>query len=119
MLNKKSGRIINMTSNLAVRGLWNSVVPCASEGAIHQLTSSLALEWGRDGIRVNGIGAGWLNTEQESDQSEPGLLERYLPSKRKGHPNDLTQMLVYLSSDSCDFVNGQTIFIDGGALAHA
>ncbi|HAT21466.1 MAG TPA: gluconate 5-dehydrogenase, partial [Dehalococcoidia bacterium] len=42
-----------------------------------------------------------------------------IPSRRKGHPNELTQMLVYLSSDSCGFVNGQTIFIDGGALAHA
>ena len=60
MLKNKRGRIINMTSDLAVRGLWNSVVPCASEGAIHQLTSSLALEWGRDGIRVNGIGQGGL-----------------------------------------------------------
>jgi len=119
MLKNKRGRIINMTSDLAVRGLWNSVVPCASEGAIHQLTSSLALEWGRDGIRVNGIGAGWLSTKQETDPSEPDLLERYLPLKRKGHPNNLTQMLVYLSSDSCDFVTGQTIFIDGGALAHA
>ena len=119
MLKNKKGHIVNMTSDLAVRGLWNSVIPCASEGAIHQLTSSLALEWGRDGIRVNGIGAGWLTTQNKSDAAEPDLLDRYLPSKRKGHPNDLTQMLVYLSSDSCDFVNGQTIFIDGGALAHA
>jgi NAD(P)-dependent dehydrogenase (short-subunit alcohol dehydrogenase family) len=119
MLKNKRGRIVNMTSDLAVRGLWNSVVPCASEGAIHQLTSSLALEWGRDGIRVNGIGAGWLSTKEKSDPSEPDLLERYIPSRRKGHPNELTQMLVYLSSDSCGFVNGQTIFIDGGALAHA
>ena len=119
MLKNKKGHIVNMTSDLAVRGLWNSVIPCASEGAIHQLTSSLALEWGRDGIRVNGIGAAWLTTQEKSDDTEPDLLDRYLPSKRRGHPNDLTQMLVYLSSDSCDFVNGQTIFIDGGALAHA
>lgn len=119
MLKNKKGRIINITSDLAVRGLWNSVVTCSSEGAIHQMTSSLALEWGRDGIRVNGIGAGWLSTKQNPEDKEPDLLERYLPSKRRGHPNDLTQILVYLSSDSCDFVNGQTIFIDGGALAHA
>ncbi len=89
------------------------------EGPIHQLSSSLALEWGRDGIRVNGIGAGWLNTKHKSAPSEPDLLERYIPLKRKGYPNELTQMLVYFSSDSCDFVNGQTIFIDGAALAHA
>ena len=44
---------------------------------------------------------------------------RYIPSRRKGHPNDLASLLVYLASDACDFVTGQTIFIDGGVLAHA
>ena len=119
MLKNQKGHIINITSDLSVRGLWNSVVACSSEGAIHQLTSSLALEWGRDGIRVNGIGAGWLSTKHRPEGEEPNLLERYLPSRKIGHPDDLTQILVYLSSDSCDFVNGQTLFIDGGALAHA
>ncbi|MBG91729.1 MAG: hypothetical protein CL794_01605 [Chloroflexi bacterium] len=46
-------------------------------------------------------------------------MVRYLPSRRRGHPSELSALLVYLSSDECDFVNGQTIFIDGGALAHA
>ena len=53
----------------------------------------------------------------EEDQKE--LLVRYLPSRRKGHPRDLVGALVYLASDACDFVTGQTIFIDGGAMAHA
>ena len=113
------GRIINMTSDLAVRGLWNSVASCAAEGAIHQLTQSLALDWGRNGIRINGIGAGWLTTKNQSEESQKELLVRYLPSRRRGHPSELSALLVYLSSDECDFVNGQTIFIDGGALAHA
>ena len=113
------GRIINMTSDLAVRGLWNSVASCVAEGAIHQLTQSLALDWGRNGIRVNGIGAGWLTTETQSEETQKELLVRYLPSKRRGHPSELSALLVYLSSGECDFVNGQTIFIDGGALAHA
>ena len=119
MLAQESGHIVNIGSGLAVRGLWNSVAACAAAGAIHQMTSSLALEWSRRGIRVNGIGAGWITTEPQTEESQRELLVRYLPSRRKGHPTDLCGLLVYLASDACDFVTGQTIFIDGGALAHA
>ena len=119
MLEQGGGHIVNIGSGLSQRGLWNSVAACAAQGAIHQITSSLALEWGRQGIRVNGIGAGWVTPEEPSEEDQRELLVRYLPSRRKGHPNDLATLLVYLSSDACDFVTGQTIFIDGGALAHA
>ena len=119
MLRQKSGRIVNIGSALSQRGLWNSVAACAAQGAIHQITMSLALEWGREGIRVNGIGAGWMSTDEPSDEDLRELLVRYLPSRRKGHPNDLAALVVYLSSDACDFVTGQTFFVDGGALAHA
>jgi NAD(P)-dependent dehydrogenase (short-subunit alcohol dehydrogenase family) len=119
MLDRGGGRIVNITSGLAVRGLWNSAVACAGHGAVHQLTSALGLEWARSNIRVNGIGAGWISTEPHTEESQKELLVRYLPSRRKGHPTDLAGLLVYLASDACDFVAGQTVFIDGGALAHA
>ena len=119
MLIQEKGRIVNIGSGLSARGLSNSVAACAAQGAIHQITQSLALEWSRKGIRVNGIGAGWVTTEEPTEETARELLVRYLPSKRKGHPRDLAALLVYLSSDSCDFVTGQTIFMDGGALAHA
>lgn len=119
MLRQGGGRIVNIGSALSQRGLWNSVAVCAAQGAIHQITMSLALEWGREGIRVNGIGAGWMSTNEPSEEDQRELLVRYLPSRRKGHPTDLAALMVYLSSDACDFVTGQTFFIDGGALAHA
>ena len=119
MLAQESGHIVNIGSGLALRGLWNSVAACAASGAVAQITSSLALEWSRRGIRVNGIGAGWITPEEPTEESQRELLVRYLPSRRKGHPNDLCGLLVYLASDACDFVTGQTIYIDGGALAHA
>jgi NAD(P)-dependent dehydrogenase (short-subunit alcohol dehydrogenase family) len=119
MLEQGHGRIVNIGSGLAVRGLWNSVAACAAQGAIHQMTQALALEWGRKGVRVNGIGAGWVSTEEPTEADKQELLVRYLPSRRKGHPRDLAGALVYLASDACDFVTGQTLFIDGGALAHA
>ncbi len=75
--------------------------------------------WGRCYIRVNGIGAGWVTTDEQTEDVQKELLVRYLPLRRKGHPTDLCGLLVYLASDACDFVTGQTVFIDGGALAHA
>ena len=119
MLAQGSGHIVNIGSAMAVRGLWNSVAACAAQGAIHQITMALALEWSRKGIRVNGIGAGWFSTEEPDEEAQRELLVRYLPSRRKGHPRDLAGLLVYLASDACDFVTGQMVFMDGGALAHA
>ena len=116
MVANNYGRIININSIAGVRGMWNSTLKCASRGAISQLTSSLGLEWAEFGVRVNGIGAGWLNISS-SDSGD--VLNRYLPSRRLGHPTDLCGLLVYLASEACDFVTGTTINIDGGALAHA
>ena len=119
MLAQGGGRIVNIGSGLAVRGVWDSAVACASQGAIRQLTAALALEWARHNIRVNAIGAGWMTTEPSSQESQGELLVRYIPSRRKGHPTDLAGLLVYLASDACDFVTGQMVFVDGGVIAHA
>lgn len=119
MIDQNKGRIVNMCSGLASRGLSNSVVYCVTQGAVRQMTSALAIEWAKSNVRVNAIGAGWMSTDLHAVESKKELLVRYIPSKRKGHPTDLCGLLVYLSSDACDFVTGQTIFIDGGAMAHA
>ena len=119
MLAQGGGRIINIGSGLAERGLVNSTAACAAQGAIKQLTAALGLEWARDNVRVNAIGAGWLSTEAPTEEDNRELLVRFIPSKRKGHPSDLCGLLVYLSSDACDFVTGQMVYVDGGAMAHA
>ena len=116
MLEQGGGRIVNISSGLSVRGLSSSAVYAASQGAVKQLTASLALEWARHGIRVNAVGAGWLTT----GPAEPDAgLARFIPSRRLGSPADLAGLVVYLASDACDFVTGQTIYVDGGATAHA
>ena len=103
MLRQGGGRIVNIGSGLAERGLWNSTVACASQGAIRQLTAALALEWSRENIRVNAIGAGWIDTSSREEDSQADPLVRYIPSRRLGHPTDLCGLLVYLASDACDF----------------
>lgn len=118
MVQAGKGRIVNITSGLAERGLWNSAVYCASQGAVLQLTRSLALEWGRSGVRVNAIGVGWVTSEEPSEETPRELLVRYIPLRRKGHPRDVGPLLVYLASDSCDYTTGQPVYVDGGLMAH-
>ena len=119
MIFQGKGRIVNITTNMAERGLSNSTIYCASQGAVLQLSRALALEWGRRNIRVNVIGTGWFSTEElEPEEAQKELLVRYIPLRRKGHPRDIAPLLVYLASDACDYTTGQPIYIDGGLMAH-
>jgi len=118
MLKQEKGRIINIISCLAERGMINGAAYCASMGGVLEITRTLALEWGRNGIRVNAIGAGWPSeTETTGAEGEEKLL-RYLPLKRYGHPGEIGSMVIYLASDASDYVSGQFMYVDGGIMAH-
>jgi len=119
LLQQKSGRIINIVSGLAVRGMSNWTAYCASKGGVLQLTRALALEWARANIRVNAIGTGWLSAEEVSEEAEKDPLIRYIPMRRKGKPSELGGLVVYLASDASDYVTGHLYVVDGGVLAHA
>ncbi len=119
MVHQQYGRIVNVISNLAERAVINCSVYSATQAAALSLTRSLAVEWGRNEIRVNAVGSGWSTAEDiplETQREE--LLVRYTPMRRKGHPRDLAAMLVYLCSPHCDYPSGQPVYIDGGLNAH-
>lgn len=118
MLAQEYGRIVNIISNLAERGIHNCSAFSATQAAVLSLTRSLAVEWGRSEIRVNAVGSGWTTAADiplETQREE--LLVRYTPLRRKGHPRDLAALLVYLASPHCDYPSGQPVYIDGGANA--
>ena len=119
MIAKGYGRIVNIISVLAERGMINGATFSASQAGVLALTRSLAVEWGRHNIRVNALGLGWF-TGQEIDLEvqQKELLVRYTPLRRKGVPSDIGPLLVYLASESCDYNTGQPIYIDGGLNAH-
>ena len=119
MIAKGYGRIVNIISVLAERGMINGATFSASQAGVLALTRSLAVEWGRHNIRVNALGVGWF-TGQEIDLElqQKELLVRYTPLRRKGVPGDIGPLLVYLASESCDYNTGQPIYIDGGLNAH-
>ena len=119
MVEQGYGRIVNLISELAERGMINGSAFAASQAALLSLTRSMAVEWGRSNIRVNALGTGWFSTEDlppEDQQRE--LLVRYTPLRRKGHPRDIGPLLVYLCSESCDYSTGQPVYVDGGLNAH-
>ena len=119
MVGSGGGRIINIISNLAERGMVNSTAFCASQGALLQLTRALALELGPGGVRVNALGLGQFSDKEESvEEAQRELMVRYIPLRRRGHPRDIGPLLVYLASDACDYTTGQPIYVDGGLLAH-
>ena len=119
MIRQQYGRIVNVVSGLAERGLINSSAFSASQAALLSLTRSLAVEWGGYNIRVNALGTGWTTVEDipvEVQQQE--LLVRYIPLRRKGHPRDFGPLLVYLCSEACEYGTGQAVYVDGGLNAH-
>jgi NAD(P)-dependent dehydrogenase (short-subunit alcohol dehydrogenase family) len=119
MLSHGSGRIINVASVLGERGMANGAAYCAAQAGVLNLTRALALEWARNGINVNAIGAGWTEgmgiiSGDEGRQK----LERYLPYKRLAKPEEIVGAAVYLASDASAYLTGQVIWIEGGALSH-
>lgn len=114
MVERKYGRIVNLISGLAERGMINASAFAASQAGILSLTRSLAVEWGRHNIRVNALGTSWSTAEDiPLEKQREELLVRYTPLRRKGHPRDIGPLLVYLCSEACDYTTGQAVYVDG------
>ena len=124
MVKNKWGRIINIASIASGQvgaGVLASAHYCAAKGGVTGMTEALALELAPMGIRVNAVGPGAIDTPMTKgafadEQVKKGFLAR-VPVGRIGQPEDIAGMVVYLASDEADYVNGATIFIDGGYLA--
>ena len=118
MLQQKKGRIINVISCLAERGMENGAAYCAAMGGVLQLTRALDLEWAGQGVTVNAVGAGWISEKEKTGDPQEELLLKYLPLKRYGKPEEIVSLLVYLASDATDFFSGQFLYVDGAVMSH-
>ena len=118
LLASTNGAIVNLASMLSFFG--GGLVPAyaASKGGIAQLTKSLAIAYAGDGIRVNAIAPGWIQTpltsalQADPERSRP-ILDR-TPLGRWGKPSDLLGGVLYLCSPTASFVTGTVLVIDGG-----
>jgi len=120
-LRAAAGCIINTASMLTFFGSAVAPAYAASKGGIGQLTRSLAMAWARDGIRVNALAPGWIETPltrplvEDSAKSAPILART--PMGRWGRPEDLIGPAMFLASDAAGFVTGAILPVDGGFSA--
>ncbi len=123
MLERGSGSIVNVVSMLGLVGSGQVPFPSytASKGGLVNLTRELAAEWGRGGVRVNGLAPGWFPSEMTADlfgdERSMAWVRRKSPMGRAGEPHELDGALLFLASDASTYVTGHILAVDGGWTA--
>jgi NAD(P)-dependent dehydrogenase (short-subunit alcohol dehydrogenase family) len=120
-LTKAKGAIVNIASMHAIFGAPLSPAYAASKAGVVQLTKSLAVAWAEDGIRVNAIAPGWIETPMtvpaRSDTARNRAILDRTPLGRWGTPDDLVGPALFLASEAARFVTGAVLVVDGGYSA--
>jgi gluconate 5-dehydrogenase len=115
---RRWGRIINISSQQAIRAFNNSGAYGVSKGGIGAMTRGLAEAWSRDGVTCNAISPGYVKTAMTSAVFDGGEREARAAAMtligRNGTAEDLRGITLFLASRASDYVTGQTIFVDGG-----
>ena len=116
MINKKDGRIINISSMWGVTGASCEVHYSASKAAVIGLTKALALEVGPSNITVNCIAPGLIDTEMNGKLNDATIKElvEATPLQRIGTPKDVAEAVLFLASSSASFITGQVLNASGG-----
>jgi len=122
MIEQKSGKIINMSSQAAFAALPAESIYCMTKAAIAHLTKCLAVEWGKYGINVNAVAPTFIRTPgTESALSDAAFhadtVERIAALHRIGEPMEVAGAVVFLASSAASLITGETILIDGGWTA--
>jgi NAD(P)-dependent dehydrogenase (short-subunit alcohol dehydrogenase family) len=119
------GAIVNVSSGWGLVGGPQAVAYCAAKGAVVQMTRAMAIDHGKEGIRVNCVCPGDTDTPmlrseaQQLGQEEGVFLQEAAerPLQRVGQPQEIAEAVLYLASGSASFVTGTTLVVDGGGLA--
>ncbi|MFC3119814.1 SDR family NAD(P)-dependent oxidoreductase [Jhaorihella thermophila] len=115
------GAIVNMSSINAVVAIPAIPAYCASKGGVMQLTKAMALALAPNGIRVNAVGPGSIDTEMMAGvNANPEAFRAAMsrtPLKRPGTPREIAEVVAFLASDKASYITGETIYVDGGRLA--
>lgn len=121
MIKRRAGRIINIAS-VQTRLARPGIAPyTTTKGAVANLTKGMATDWAKYGLNCNAIAPGYfdtpLNAALVADNEFSAWLESRTPAGRWGRVEELVGAAIYLSSDASSFVNGHTLFVDGGITA--
>jgi len=116
MLKNKSGKIINITSVVGHMGNVGQANYTASKAGIVAMSKSLAIEYAKKNINVNCISPGFISTamtDQIDEKFKEAILAK-IPSNRLGKPEDIANAVVFLASADSNYINGETIHVNGG-----
>jgi 3-oxoacyl-[acyl-carrier protein] reductase len=117
MVKKKKGSIIFISSNSALDGNVGRSAYSSSKAGIISLSKTLSRELGAMNIRVNTVAPGLTNTDMMKDNTSEKVVENYISSvflKRLGQPEEIANLILFLSSDKSKYITGQVIRVDGG-----
>jgi 3-oxoacyl-[acyl-carrier protein] reductase len=114
MIRTRWGRIVNISSLSALAGNRGQVNYAAAKGALNSATKSLALELAGRGITVNAVAPGIIATSLSEGSFEPEMIERLVPMKRAGRPEEVADLVGFLCSEQAAYITGQVISINGG-----
>ncbi|KGL62327.1 gluconate 5-dehydrogenase [Polaribacter sp. Hel1_85] len=123
MIERRGGKIINMCSMMSVYGRQNVSAYAAAKGGLKLLTANMCCEWAKYGIQINGIGPGYIATDQTAPIRVDGhpfndLVMTRTPANRWGEPEDVGNASLFLASKAANFVNGHVLNVDGGIIAN-
>ena len=116
MLKNKSGKIINITSVVGHTGNVGQANYTASKAGIVAMSKSLAIEYAKKNINVNCVSPGFISTtmtDQIDDKFKENIVSK-IPANRLGKPEDVANAVFFLASSSSDYINGETIHVNGG-----
>ena len=116
MLKNKSGKIINITSVVGHTGNAGQANYAASKAGIVAMSKSLAIEYAKKNINVNCISPGFIitaMTDQIDEKHKEAIIAK-IPCNRLGKPEDIANAVTFLSSDQSDYINGETLHVNGG-----
>ena len=116
MLKNKSGKIINITSVVGHTGNIGQANYTASKAGIVAMSKSLAIEYAKKNININCISPGFISTvmTDQIDEKHKEAIMAKIPSNRLGKPEDIANAVVFLTSDQSDYINGETLHVNGG-----
>ena len=116
MLKNKSGKIINITSVVGHTGNLGQANYTASKAGIIAMSKSLAIEYAKKNINVNCISPGFIQTSmtEKIDSKFKEIIISKIPSARLGDPQDVANAVLFLASSQSDYINGETLHVNGG-----
>lgn len=118
------GSIVNVSSIAGLRGGPGQTAYSASKGAIVAFSRALSVELAPDGIRVNCVCPGWVDTPFNAPaiafmggrQAQQALIDRSVPLQRQGTPEEIAATVAFLASDEASYMTGQAVVVDGGQI---